>query len=59
MKTEVTEAPHLDGNWRRIVVVDAEEHTRLKDTYFKLDRFTRGVLMGKTKSTWADSDLIV
>lgn len=59
MKTEIVEPRDIEGNIRRIVVVDGDEHVRLKDVYFKLDRFTRGVLMGTAKSTWADVDMIV
>lgn len=44
---------------RRIVVVSADDHEDLRRTYFQLARYTRGLLMGKSKSTWADVDMIV
>lgn len=41
----------------RHVVVNVEEHKELKDTYYKLDRFTTGLLMGRKRSTWLDNVL--
>ena len=36
----------------RHVVVNVEDHKELKETYYKLDRFTTGLLMGKKRMTW-------
>ena len=46
---------------RRVVriIMDNEEHALLKRRYFRLTRLTQGLLLGRSRMTWADLDMIV